>query len=318
MRRVIRILRWAAPAVIVLGMGFVGFGLWSASDQLLSPSFVGAEKDLSVCKPVTESHWGPHCGNLRETSEFAFDEVQIPLHNNVNLPGWLITTRGNGKGTGKGAIVLVHAGGADRREMSRYIRFYLNDGFDVLTFDLECHGEAPCPVYGLSYGERECSDLVAAYSLLKKSHDKVFVMGTSVGAVAALIAIPNLPGVAGIIAENPYFNFDRLIREAKEAQRAPGFFLNGMIALAKWRGSFSGQQSPATVLSGSSARPPILFIHSKADQTVSFHQTEDLAAIYQGPKSVWNPERGSHAEIWDADKKAYQDHIAQFLGLDGE
>lgn len=59
------------------------------------------------------------------------------------LPGWLIKAADNGLEPARGAIMLVPAGGSDRREETRLIHFYLTQLLDVLTFDLRCQGEAP-------------------------------------------------------------------------------------------------------------------------------------------------------------------------------
>jgi uncharacterized protein len=183
----------ARSVVPVLALGFVGVGLWSASDQLLAPSWRGVEKNLSVCAPETEAHWGAQCGNLRATHHIRFNEVHIPLNSGQALPGWLIKTEDNNLGPARGVILLVHAGGSDRREETRYIPFYLRQGLDVLTFDYACHGEAPCPSYGLTYGQRESQDVLAAYRYASNTYRSVDVFGSSVGAASILMALPDMP-----------------------------------------------------------------------------------------------------------------------------
>lgn len=306
-------MKWIVAVPLFLA-AFFSFGLWSASDQLLSPANRGVEKNLSVCKAETEAYWGVQCGNLRETREFVFNEIQIPLSKGLTLPGWLIKTAENGLGPARGAIMLVHAGGSDRREMTRYMSFYLRQGLDVLTFDLECHGEAPCPTYGLTYGERESKDVAAAYRYLAATHAGVYAFGTSVGADAVLMALPDMPGVKGVIAENPPYDFRRLIKEAPQSQSIPGFFTDLLITVALWRGQFDGNQSPATVLPHQQTNVPILFIHSRADEVVSYQHTQDLADLYAGPKLVWLPEHGGHTTIWDVNKVEYERKVSEFLG----
>jgi fermentation-respiration switch protein FrsA (DUF1100 family) len=60
-------------------------------------------------------------------------------------------------------------------------------------------------------------------------------------------------------------------------------------------------------------KTPILFIHSKEDKVVSYQQTQDLADLYTGPKTVWFPEKGEHAAIWDAGHADYEKRVADFL-----
>jgi uncharacterized protein len=308
-----RVFKWSAVVVPILLVGFFSFGLWSASNQLLSPSWRGVEKDLAICEPETAKYFGEGCGNLRETHQFVFSEVKIPLRDGVDLPGWLIKTTENGLEPARGAILLVHAGGSDRREETRYIPYYLHQGLDVLTFDLECHGEAPCPVYGLSYGERESKNVLAAYSYLQNTYETIYIFGTSVGAASVLIALPDMPDAAGVIAENPIYNFEQLVKEAPQSQSIPGWFTDLLLNFSMWRGKFNGRSSPVTALPLAQAQVPILFIHCKEDEVVSPQHTQELADLYSGPKTVWVPDKGSHATIWDVNKPEYERRVAEFL-----
>ena len=196
---------------------------------------------------------------------------------------------------------------------TRYVAFYLSQGLDVLTFDLGCHGEAACPTYGLTYGERESNDVRAAYAYLRASYSTVYAFGSSVGASAILVALPETPELRGAIVENPMYSVRRLIKEAPEAQAAPGWFTDLLLHVAMWRGGFDGHPSPADSLPLARADVPMLFIHSTADQVVSYSHSQDLADLYPGPDSVWLPEKGSHAAIWDVDHNEYEQRVAAFL-----
>lgn len=129
--------RWLvrlALAVPLLFVVLLGGGLWVASSQLLFPAFRGANKDLSVCTPELTYAFGKHCGNLRASSTLRFREVKIPALSGASLPGWLIGSAENQKGAAQGAILLVHGGGSDRREMTRHASFYLERRLDVVFF----------------------------------------------------------------------------------------------------------------------------------------------------------------------------------------
>jgi uncharacterized protein len=307
-----RKLIWAAIIVLVLLFALLGGGLWFASDQLLSPSFRGVTRDLSVCKPETAKYWGEGCGNLRDTHQFKFSEVQVPTVNGYDLPGWFVKAADNGMEPAQGVIMLVHAGGSDRREETRYIQFFLSQKLDVLTSDLGCHGEAPCPVPGMTYGHRESRDVLSAYLYLTDRYEKVYAIGSSVGAASILIALPEMPKLAGVIAENPIPSFQQLIREAPESQSMPGGGTELLINLAMMRGKFDGLLSPENSLRLVKTTP-IFFIHSKGDKIVSYQRTQELADVYTGPKTVWFPEKGEHAAIWDADHADYEKRVTDFL-----
>jgi pimeloyl-ACP methyl ester carboxylesterase len=308
-----RVLKWSAISVPVLLLVLLAGGLWFASGQLLSPSWRGASGDLSACGAETAKHWGSNCGNLRISHQFAFSEIKVRSVSGYDLPGWLVKAAENGMAPATGAIMLIHAGGSDRREETRYIRFFLSQKLDVLTLDLGCHGEAPCPVPGLTYGQRESRDVLSAYLYLTDRYDKVYAMGSSVGAASILVALPEMPELAGAIAENPMSSFQRLIEEAPESRSMPGWGTDLLIRLTMLRGRFDGRLSPENAVPLAKSTP-VYFIHSRRDEIVSYRQTQDLVDLYTGPKTVWFPDNGSHAAIWDADHAAYENRVADFLG----
>jgi uncharacterized protein len=287
-------------------------GLWFGSNQLLFPIWKGATKDLSVCSPELAQAWGPDCGNLRSTHEFKFSEVRFRSINGYELPGWLIGTAENGMGSAKGAIMLVHGGGGDRREWTRFIRFFLSRGLDVLTFDYGGMGEAVSPAKGMSYGDRESRDVLSAYLYLTGKYEKVYAMGSSVGASSILIALPEMPKLAAVIAENPMASFQRLIRETPASKSIPGWFTQLLIRLTMLRGRFDGLLSAENSLRLVKTMP-IYFIHSKPDNIVPYQQTQGLVNIYTGPATVWFPEKGNHAAIWDVDHAEYEKRLSAFL-----
>src|SRR5687767_3600388 len=113
---------------------FLMIGLWMASSHLLSPTFNGLTKDLSHCSTEAENLWGDSCGNLRQSKQYAFDEVRIAAKDgNYDLPGWLVTTKANNGGGARAAVLLVHSGGSDRREDTKHLSLFLSQKLNVLT-----------------------------------------------------------------------------------------------------------------------------------------------------------------------------------------
>jgi pimeloyl-ACP methyl ester carboxylesterase len=301
-----------AAITIVIFFALFTVILWMASNQLLYPSFKGIPKSFTDCNPESEKVWGKGCGNIRDTRQFKFNEITISSTNGYQLPGWLIKSDKNGCGSAKGVIILVHGGGGDRREETNYIPFFLKQHLDVLTFDMGCSGEAPCPIRGLTYGTRESRDVLSVYLYLDGRYDKIYAMGTSMGASAVLIAVPEMPKLTAVIAENPMATFRKFIAETPASQSAPSWFLNAMIKLTMLRGGFDDLQNAETSLK-LVHNIPILFIQSKKDRIIPFESTEKLATVYRGPKKVWLAEKGDHAAIWNADPALYEQQIAIFL-----
>jgi pimeloyl-ACP methyl ester carboxylesterase len=161
----------------------------------------------------------------------------------------------------------------------------------------------------LTYGQRESQDVLAAYRYASNTYRSVDVFGSSVGAASILMALPDMLTASGVIAENPYSSFKRLIKEAPQAQSMPASFSDMLINVSMWRGDFDADVTPETVLRDTRANVPVLFIHSKKDEVVSYQHTRVLADLYSGPKDVWFPEQGGHAAVWDSNKAEYEQRV---------
>jgi fermentation-respiration switch protein FrsA (DUF1100 family) len=297
---------------IVIFIALLTAIIWMASNQLLHPSFKGIPQHFTDCSPEGEKLWGKGCGNLRITRQFKFNEISVPSTNGYNLPGWLIKSDENSCCGAKGVIMLVHGGGGDRREETIYIAYFLKRQLDVLTFDLSCSGEAPCPVPGLTYGVRESRDVLSAYLYLSARYHKIYTMGTSMGAAAILIAMPQMPNITAAIAENPMASFRKLIFETPASRSAPKWFLDVMLKVTMLRGKFDDLQSAETSLKLIN-HIPMLFIQSKKDHIIPFESTQKLATVYHGPKTLWLADKGDHAAVWNAAPALYERQLTIFL-----
>lgn len=292
----------------IAGAGLTG-ALWYYTGQLLYPSW--RARDLSVCDERTTRYWGRECGNVRTSGEFKFEEIKIRSMNGTELHGWRLPAAG----LANQAAFLVHGGGSDRREMVRYAHLFLNRGADVYLFDLSCHGESPCAVPGMSFGHRESRDILSIYGHLtaNKAYTKFYAMGTSVGTTSILSALPLMPRLSAVVAENPMASFSRFVFETPAAPSfLPSWFKHMVVQLTYRRGKFDGASSPTNSL----ALPgtvPVFFLHSKNDKLIPWEHSQALYDLYSGPKKLWITEKGEHAALWNADREDYEARVAKFL-----
>ena len=75
--------------------GFFQFRSLVCSDQLLSPSWRGVEKIFPFIGRKLQSTLAKVVKMQRDTHQFVFSEVKIPLGDGVDLPGWLIKAMEN-------------------------------------------------------------------------------------------------------------------------------------------------------------------------------------------------------------------------------
>ncbi|TGK47106.1 alpha/beta hydrolase [Leptospira bouyouniensis] len=298
--------------IVVLVLVILFVGLWKASNQILFPVLIGISKDFKECNAEGEKNWGKNCGNLRISNQYHYREIMIPSINGYDLPGWIVATHENGISKKRGVVLFVHGGGADRREFSRFISFYLKQGFDTISFDLSCHGEAPCLFPGLTFGSREFRDVLSAYLFIEKQYKNIIMIGSSVGASSILISLPFLKSVKGLVLENPMIDFKSLIFDSPESSNLPNWMMQTLLEIVSIRGKFDYMLSPKNSLPFVNDIP-ILIIHSKEDSVVNYHHSEKLVKLYKGTVEFWFPDLGFHGKVWDSNQLEYETKVESFI-----
>jgi pimeloyl-ACP methyl ester carboxylesterase len=311
----------ALAAIALIALLLIGAGVWFFATSLMLPSW--REDGIGHCEGYRRDTYGPACGNLAVNHLFKYVDVQLPTSRGYALPGWYVPHAANpGPDVGlaapsKSAVFYIHGAGSDRREGFKYLQYFLGRGFDVYLFDYICHGEAPCPVRGLSFGEREHKDVVDIIAYVKSRHAHVYGMATSMGAASLLMALPEAPPIDAVVVENPLFSFQRIVFESAAAPPyLPAWFRQLTIALTLRRAHFSGEQSPARALRGFVSPMPIVFLHSKMDKLVPYTHSVDLHAEYQGPKHLELFDTGRHARLWLTHEERFRQLLDTYFPAD--
>lgn len=116
------------------------------------------------------------------------------LDEQTTLSGWLIKTD---RSPARGTIVLVHDQGQNRLpyglDTADLYRFFSDEGFQVLAFDLRASGASGGDL--ASFGYQESDDVVAAIALAKRytTNQRILLFGIGSGNSALLSAYSQLP-----------------------------------------------------------------------------------------------------------------------------
>jgi pimeloyl-ACP methyl ester carboxylesterase len=305
--RLLKAALFIVPLGAVLAAGSV---FWSASSQILHPPGPGDVGDISGCREQSRAVWGDDCGRLTKRFDVDRQEMTFQSQNGYSLAGWKL--RRSSSNPSEKVLLYIPGGGSDRREASRYVDLAFSLGYDLVAIDPACQGLSSCSTPGLSYGARESRDILSVVSTLQRDYVHVAVMGSSVGAASILIALPDMPDIAAVIAENPMSSLWQLLRDAPEARDMPDWAITLLVQLTDWRGDFPFQPDAlSAILRGK--RVPMLLIHSKADRIVPSTHSKNLANAYRGPARVWIAEHGDHGAVWNADPAAYEAKVRDFL-----
>lgn len=307
LRRILKAALFVVPLGAVLAAGSI---FWSASSQILHPPGPGDVGDISGCREQSRALWGDDCGRLTRRLDVDRQEMTFQSQNGYALAGWKLH-RSSSNPSNK-VLLYVPGGGSDRREASRYVDLAFSLGYDLVAIDPACQGLSSCSSLGLSYGARESRDILSVVSKLQQDYAHVAVMGSSVGAASILIALPDMPDIAAVIAENPMSSLWQLLRDAPEARDMPNWAITFLVQLTNWRGDFPFEPDALSAISRGK-RVPLLLIHSKTDQIVPPTHSENLAKAYRGPVKVWVTEHGAHGAVWNADPAAYEAKVRDFL-----
>ena len=149
------------------------------------------------------------------------------------------------------------------------VKDLVNGRLGVLTFDLRAHSESRGGRNSLGHHER--TDLLGAIDFLLDrgiARGQIGVVGFSLGAIVALLAASEEPGLAGIVLDSPFADLGQAVRqEASRRGDLPGFLIPSMMLMERVPyGIDLARVRPMDA--AREIRRPALFIHGRDDELV--------------------------------------------------
>ncbi len=213
-------------------------------------------------------------------------------------------------------IIISHGVTENKLSCIKYVKFYLDRGFNVLMYDHRRHGESGGKT--TSYGYYEKYDLQAIVHWLKEyigSELLLGIHGESMGAATILLYAGMLEdGADFYIADCPFSDLKELVSYLvkKEIKLPPKLVLPVSNFFLRLRDRYTLQDiSPISVID--KINNPILFIHSKNDDFILPSMTEELYLRKKGPKQLYLAENGFHACSYNENKECYEATVDEFL-----
>lgn len=122
----------------------------------------------------------------------------------VNQPFFFLSTEQAGKGTNCKGVLLVHGWTSTPYEVRRLGKFLNENGYTAFGIQLTGHGTVPKDLENVKW-QQWLQDVERGYAELKKTCDKVYIGGTSIGGDLALIFAQQQKDIAGlVIMATPY------------------------------------------------------------------------------------------------------------------
>ncbi len=241
----------------------------------------------------------------------AFEEVEFSAVDGSVLRGWLIP--GNPHATA--GIVAVHGGGADRRHFLFTVPMFHEAGYPVLLFDCREQGISESRGRGVGFGVREYADTISAVDFVKQETglQRIAVVGSSQGAVSAIIAAALDPDIDVVIAENPFSDLHAMLRDTRSELGAPPEWLARLIAyFARVRLRAGELPSPIEAAPGISPRP-MLLMHGTKDMLIPQSHSEAILAVAGPSAQLWIAEDAEHSSLYRKYPDEWKSHVMSFL-----
>lgn len=211
---------------------------------------------LKIITPITPDFFG-----------LPYENVIMRTSDNIIIHGWFIPNKNIKAKT----IILLHGYPADKGNILPS-RYFLHKKYNLLFIDFRYLGES-----GGKYstvGKDEVLDVIAAVQYLRNRNiHEIGLWGFSLGGSVALMSAINVPEIKAIVAESPYARLDKM---AYDYFRIPLLKYPLGELLRFWGWLFLGYdiKNVSPVNDALQLTIPILIIHSKHDNVISFEHAE--------------------------------------------
>ena len=218
-------------------------------------------------------------------------------------------------------VLLVHGQSSCRRDPVLLLPAGMlhRNGFSVLLVDLRDHGDSEVEDARYSNGTEEYLDVLGAWDWLVASGispARIGVLGESLGAAVAIIAVGQEPRIAALWEGSSYANYRAIATEELSRLGYPHFLLDAAVRMGRL---ISGDDVTAHDPDGEIARlagRPLFIVHGAADGRINPHHAFDLASAATAggtPVEPWIVPGAHHSEAAFIDPDAYEVRLVGFF-----
>jgi uncharacterized protein len=245
-------------------------------------------------------------------ADLPVESISIASGSGATLRGWFIPGQ-----PGAGAVVLLHGVHANRLAMLRRARLFHAEGFAVLLFDFQAHGESTGA--RITFGHREGQDAAAAVAYVRAwlPNQRVGAIGSSLGGAAALLA-PAPLDVDALVLESVYSDVGAAIENRIIAVLGP----IGTVVAPPTTALFKLLLPPFLGVTAADLRPidriaqvraPVLVAGGMLDDRTSIVETRRMFARAKEPKQLWVVVRARHVDLEGFAPDEYRSHVLAFM-----
>ena len=213
--------------------------------------------------------------NANFVSKYKPNTLTIRSFDKLNLKGYEYM---NEPSSHKWAIV-VHGYNGRASEMTKYVRNFYEQGYNVIAPDLRGHGNSEGDYVGMGWHDRK-DVLIWIQQILKKDPNaEIALFGVSMGGATVMMTSgEDLPSNVKVIIEDCGYStvIDEFTYQLKDLFHLPKFpVMNAANMVTKLRAGYDLEEASA-VKQVAKSKTPMLFIHGDADTFVPFEMLDEV------------------------------------------
>jgi fermentation-respiration switch protein FrsA (DUF1100 family) len=253
--------------------------------------------------PVFSSNIVPEYRNI------SFKDIK----DQITLKGWFFEVKGSNK-----TVIIAHGYRQNRLPHGEnsfpLIKYLLNQGYNVLTFDFRNSGESEGKVTTVGIYEKD--DLLGAIKHAKKLGSKqIVLLGFSMGASTSIVAASESEDVDAVIADSPFSDLEEYLDANLSVwSNLPSFPFNQTTYLSMkiLEGINPKEFSPRAVIKDTAPRP-VFLIHSKDDTMIPVENSYELLNAGGNNVKLWETKDVDHIESYPKLTDEYLKKLGEFL-----
>ena len=285
--------------ICILVVCFLGFSFWL-------PSYVmtGRRQTIDEAWKWQSDHYDTSYYNDLKKTEYivkGFEDYELHTHFLENpVP------------TDK-YIILSHGYTDNHIGTLKYVKMYLDLGFNCVIYDLRGHGENATTF--TTYGICEAQDLKAIIEDTRTRYGNMSVLGLhgeSLGAATSVTVLKYKPEVDFVVADCGFSDIENVLRKAYTDNHVPAFFVDVANVTGKMRYHYSLlEMRPVDSLDDNQI--PILFIHGSDDTFIVPDNSRTMSERTAGYSEVHLIEGAGHAASILTAPDDYIKYVSDFL-----
>lgn len=314
----LKILISLAVVALILLLLWIGFALGLFFYALKRPKSLTATEE-NFYKELEDHGRGDLAKIIRDAMadvpSIPYEPVYITAYDGIRLFGRFYTAEKEAKRT----ILLVHGFHTSAlHNFSCVMRFYLENGSNLLLIDQRAHGESEGGY--ICFGTKERFDVLRWCQYLEErlgSDHTVILDGVSMGCTSSLLAaaLPELPkNVKGVIADCGFSSaeeeFRHVIRRNFHLPPEPITWLADKFSR---RFAGFGFQDVSTLTEVPKITIPVLFVHGEKDTFVPTENTQQNYNVCLSPKRMVIVPEAAHGTSYLVEREKCTQEILRFI-----